>query len=629
MSNGQQQQQAAQSRQQPVSYPSPTSYPSPSLSNAQYNYPPPNQQGPEPYRASPTGSNGSLSLPSMRSLDPLQQQQQQQQHHSMGSNLPPPVAQMGGPYYHNQGQTLPHPSHQYPNVTSDPAGQNMRYALPVTDSRVMSGGRHKKEIKRRTKTGCLTCRKRRIKCDEQHPACRNCQKSKRECLGYDPIFKQQPGPAAIQPAPSSAPSAGGIAATANPYGHQPQMLPGYGAAANMNYDPALSAGVSSPGSASQQFDYASAIDPALEAVAPSTTTAAAAAYATTTPGMPHFREDIKRDVQSASPFSSGASETPHLRGGASSFISPSVASFEEDAAYTTFSAKRTIENLLDLGGPPPPRATTDVTSSPNMLDEIKHLYYSIYAPGLENFLESKWFSVKGLSKLLAGKQLLDSFASLLQQFGKTAQNDPKEIAYTSSVEARTVWALASMVRGAAGEMNGVREFKTVPSNDDPVEATNRLNIFETLLTGRVAAANPLTAPVPGSTDHHRLRELEFWHTLAEFVTLQYEEASAAKEVDDCLAALRNLLDGRENRDVLYSIAVVRGLGQRVSEYTESDQPLHLDESDNKSKLLVAKKFVSDEANGSGTTNVIRRLCDMAARSWSSPAQTASAPAQAK
>lgn len=27
----------------------------------------------------------------------------------------------------------------------------------------MSGGRHKKEIKRRTKTGCLTCRKRRIK----------------------------------------------------------------------------------------------------------------------------------------------------------------------------------------------------------------------------------------------------------------------------------------------------------------------------------------------------------------------------------------------------------------------------------------------------------------------------------
>ncbi|PMD64100.1 uncharacterized protein K444DRAFT_492794, partial [Hyaloscypha bicolor E] len=567
MSNAQQQ---GQNRQQPVSYPSPTSYPSPSLSNAQYNYPPPNQQA-ETYRASPTGSNGSLSLPSMRSLDPLQQQQQQQQQqHHMGSNLPPPVAQMGGPYYHNPGQSLPHPAHQYPNVTSDPTG-NMRYALPVTDSRVMSGGRHKKEIKRRTKTGCLTCRKRRIKCDELHPACRNCQKSKRECLGYDPIFKQQPGPAAIQPAPSSAPSSAGVTATSNPYGNQPQMLAGgYGAPANMAYDPALSAGVSSPGSASQQFDYTSAIDPALEAVAPPTSAASGASYQTTTP------------------------------------------------------AKRTVNDLLALGGPVPPRSTTDTATNPTMLDEVKHLYYSIYAPGLENFLESKWFSVKGLAKLLEGKFYLEQFAALLQQFAKTSQNDQKEIQYTSSVEARVVWALASMVRTAAAESNGVN-VKTVPATDDPTEATNRLNVFETLLTGRVAASNPLTAPVAGSTDHHRLRELEFWYTLGNFVCHQYEDAAAAKEVDETLSALRNLLDGRENRDVLYSIAVVRGLGQRVSEYTDNDTPLHLDESDNKSKLLVAKKFVMDEAAGAGTTNVIRRLCDLSARSWSSPAATPATP----
>ena len=141
MSNAQnnQQQPAGQPRQ-PAGYPSPTSYPSPSLAGAQYNYPPPNnqQQVSEAYRNSPTGSSGSLSLPSMRSLDPLQQQQQH-----MGSSLPPPVAQMGGSYYHPQAQNLPPPS-QYPNVTSDPIGANMRYALPVTDSRAMSGGRHKK-----------------------------------------------------------------------------------------------------------------------------------------------------------------------------------------------------------------------------------------------------------------------------------------------------------------------------------------------------------------------------------------------------------------------------------------------------------------------------------------------------
>ena len=156
----------------PVSYPSSAGYPSPGLNanNNQYAYPPAQPQQPqvgEPYRESPTGSNGSLSLPSMRSLDPLQQQQgvqqvqqqvqqghqvqqvqqiQQQQQH-MGSPLPPPnVAQM--PYYHS-AQTLPHPGHQvnaYPMGVSMPdvGAQNMRYALPPTDHRVMSGGRHKK-----------------------------------------------------------------------------------------------------------------------------------------------------------------------------------------------------------------------------------------------------------------------------------------------------------------------------------------------------------------------------------------------------------------------------------------------------------------------------------------------------
>lgn len=39
----------------------------------------------------------------------------------------------------------------------------MRYQLQGDPNKMLSGGRHKKEVKRRTKTGCLTCRKRRIK----------------------------------------------------------------------------------------------------------------------------------------------------------------------------------------------------------------------------------------------------------------------------------------------------------------------------------------------------------------------------------------------------------------------------------------------------------------------------------
>ncbi|KAG8733777.1 hypothetical protein FRC11_002551 [Ceratobasidium sp. 423] len=36
----------------------------------------------------------------------------------------------------------------------------------------------------RSKTGCLTCKTRRKKCDEQRPTCERCVKAKMECLGY-------------------------------------------------------------------------------------------------------------------------------------------------------------------------------------------------------------------------------------------------------------------------------------------------------------------------------------------------------------------------------------------------------------------------------------------------------------
>ena len=134
---------------QPNSYPS---YTAPSMA-AQFNYPPPEGQG---QANSPSGSNMAhpdISLPPIRSIDGMSQPQHQQsqqggQASPMGSAMPPNMGQ-----YYGQGQ--------YPPPTSDPNAP-VRYPIPP-DGRQMSGGRHKKEIKRRTKTGCLTCRKRRIK----------------------------------------------------------------------------------------------------------------------------------------------------------------------------------------------------------------------------------------------------------------------------------------------------------------------------------------------------------------------------------------------------------------------------------------------------------------------------------
>ncbi|KXT10460.1 hypothetical protein AC579_1844 [Pseudocercospora musae] len=55
--------------------------------------------------------------------------------------------------------------------------------------------------RKRTKTGCLTCRKRRIKCGEERPVCKNCIKSKRHCEGYNQrvVFQPQPPHFEYQP----------------------------------------------------------------------------------------------------------------------------------------------------------------------------------------------------------------------------------------------------------------------------------------------------------------------------------------------------------------------------------------------------------------------------------------------
>lgn len=73
------------------------------------------------------------------------------------------------------------------NINSDSLSVGTENVSPpiVQGSSVMSKSR------KRTKTGCLTCRKRRIKCGEERPTCGNCIKSKRQCEGYNQrvIFK--------------------------------------------------------------------------------------------------------------------------------------------------------------------------------------------------------------------------------------------------------------------------------------------------------------------------------------------------------------------------------------------------------------------------------------------------------
>ncbi|MCJ1388670.1 hypothetical protein MMC18_001519 [Xylographa bjoerkii] len=585
-----------------------------------YAYPPPTSgsgQNAEPYRASPTGSHvslPSLNLPPIRNLDgrapttPQQQQQQQQQQQPAQASQPPSVTQHQHQHQHQQQHQLQHLQHHvqptsgqnsmgsplappmgqyYPNPqqslapppphmsgTSDP-NQPLRYPLPATDNRMMSGGRNKKEIKRRTKTGCLTCRKRRIKCDEAHPTCRNCIKSKRECLGYDPIFKSQPGPAAIQPAPSSAPSMQPHSATVSPYPPPPQ---GYMPAGSQPYAPSVTAGATSPDSSVEPYDYSAAIDPALEG------TGAA-------------------QMQVHSSLYDGTHEAK-------------------------LGAKPTkIQDLLDVGGYPPPDVKPSTSIPPPAIDEIKTLYLTAYATAIDKFFETRWFTTRGLPHLLVDTNLCEHYNTLLQRVTMPITQPPnyREHAITQSIEAHVIWStmlLCRQVSAAAHSTNGQNNYIEV--NEGVHDAAKRLEIFETLITNQYLDNEALpqsntSSNRNGLDDQLKYREREFWRLISRFLTLRDDEAASANEIDDTLSQCRHLLDSRENRDVLYSIAIARHIGQRMAEGGKGlgDRPEELsnNEQDPRAKLSVARRFVEGEAAGKGTTQVVQRVCGMAIRSW--------------
>ncbi|KAI9848121.1 MAG: hypothetical protein M1838_000646 [Thelocarpon superellum] len=590
------QQNPSQARQQPTSYPSPHSYPSPSMSA--YAYPPPQQQqAVEPYRASPTGSHvslPSLNLPPLRHIGGPGNPQPGQA--PMGSPLPPPTAPMTG-YY---PQSLPPPQHAM-GVTSSPHNQPLRYPLPQPDGRIMSGGRHKKEIKRRTKTGCLTCRKRRIKCDEAHPTCRNCQKSKRECLGYDPIFKAQPGPPAIQPAPASgSPMNQGSLTSAGSYQTMPQQ---YVPPVSGSYPPALSATGSSPASSVEPYDYSSAIDPALEAAGPAHMAVPPTAY----DASQGYRPDLKRGLDSASPYSTATSDAQNPR------------------------AKRIkMEDILPAGGDVPPPLTPPRDLSlplpPDTLAQIARFVVTTCAPALDAFLETKWYAAQVAPWLLNDVELCEQIANLLDRQHATHRNrdqpDPPvphpDRILSANLEMKICWGLLRLARTAAAK-RAVAADAAADTKDVALEETiRRLSIFEHLVTGTVAEANVADLARLGSVQHNELkmRELEFWRFMGKFVTLCDDEASAAKEMDDTLAGARKVLKGQENRDVIYSMAVARHLSQRLGEAPEAQPADRITEKIPMHQLWVAKKFVQVQADGHGTTPMMQRLCGMAVRSWS-------------
>ena len=299
-----------------------------------------------------------------------------------------------------------------------------------------------------------------------------------------------------------------------------------------------------------------------------------------------------------------------------------------------------IDDLLAIGGtacpPPTPPSETAAGLTPAALDEIKRFYSDHYAPAMDDFLEVRWYSTRGLPWLLNDKRLCEQMGSLMERF-RTVYNAADVEAYpiTQALELRCIWNLLCMCRVAVAAHKSAASGNNNNNNSEYDqkdaqasglnEATRRLAIFEDLVSGAVVDTNLADLARIGSVqhDHVKLRELEFWRLIGKFLTLRDDEASAAKEIDDALAGCRTLLDSRENRDVIYSIAIARHIGQRVAEFPASvPDSISADEEDAKTKLGVAKQFIESEAHGRGTTLVIQRLCAMATRAWQAASSAA-------
>ncbi|RDA94111.1 hypothetical protein CP533_6605 [Ophiocordyceps camponoti-saundersi (nom. inval.)] len=426
------------------------------------------------------------------------------------------------------------------------------------------------------------------KCDETHPTCNNCKKSKRDCLGYDPVFRQQnshiqPTPASVSPPSAPLHSAGARLDISYAYAPPP--------ATNNNTITTLSP--TSGGLSTSALSYNAAISPVT---------------VKSDPGYDHSPVPVDVCARRLPPTPLSDDSRLH-ECDVMSVPDPDIGP-----------DRMRVDAIVDMIGPPPPPRQSAVAYSEETFNDVTKVYHEMYAAGLSHFFESSWFYFTESGKMTFPRDamLIDFLACFLKVLEGVKANDHASMVYSGVLETRIVWQLACTVHYNPNMTNSAS--RAIPSEADAMEVRNRVRVVEALISGDYLTTNPLALPVRGG-DQQRARQFDFWYSLAEFLR-QHENPTSAQAVaarEDMLARMRQLLDARENRDVLYSIAVVRNSAPHYEANYMSTMPSQLDETTPKHRLAVATKFLLDEAQVTGgTTNVVRRLSDIACRAFINP-----------
>ena len=450
-----------------------------------------------------------------------------------------------------------------------------------------------------------------VQCDEQHPSCKNCAKSKRDCLGYDPIFKAQPGPAAIQPAPSiggSTPQSTALLYSfsypvSNPLGGQ-------------NCAQTNSTAPSSP--TSEVYDYQPAIDPALEAPVmgnPPIPTA------TLPEPQGTFAQGLKRPLDRESPFSSGSDTTTHRVVSIPHSTTPGLGRPQDNPGGNP--AKRIkIDDLLSVvsSSQPltPPSSETALYATPSTtVEDMKTLYKSRYAPALDKFLETRWFMGPGLVKVLSDNHLVELMAGVFERFrvrgGSFLEEEDPSIGRKGK-SAGVLWAGVKMVYGTSipAADNRQDEDEDDFRDEDGAETLRRINIVEALVTGQPSEPMPES---PRVTSADKITESSpttlFWRFLGRIAAARGGNAEINKQMENTIIDCRRFIEEKETRRLLLMVAEARHLG---SYGTHGDPAIAEKSTRLLDSLRSCIEGIAKETAGPGSS-LSRRIAGRAVGQW--------------
>lgn len=295
----------------------------------------------------------------------------------------------------------------------------------------------------------------------------------------------------------------------------------------------------------------------------------------------------------------------------------------------------TLEHLSMISDQMPPS-----TAAPNFedviyQDTVEAVYNTFYAPALNKFLETRWYTESGLDSLRRDSQLLSEFVAFFRaaEIGPEDPSPPNLLAQ----ETRLIWNLLSMccapdiispdfnspnvnmtaftneednlsahleersghderITNNGTEVVAVDLNTQEAGNERPHHSNNltvtsiihqvsdsaasvpatRLKALSSLLTypshsqtsgyDSIKLSNPLpshSTSSPPLTHQLQARQNDFWSSIGRYLnasaTIDEKPLEAETEIKAALSRARALLDGFENRDVVYTIMKCRSL----------------------------------------------------------------------